>query len=707
MQLPHHLSILSRFDAGDTRVVFLRDASGAVGLTLFPSSLEARLEPSRDKAPSGGRAWSVDSLVQLKVAGQAYPPFFAGGQTMRNGASVTTLRFDSQNLETNGDRTTVVTSLVSDFGFKCQHHLSWREGERFLESQTVFHNTGERPLSLEMLSSFCVGGVSPFAPDDASGCLILHRLQSAWCAEGRLQSQPLEALQLEAFHAGAVASGLRFGQVGSMPVRGHFPFVAVEDTRAGATWGAALVIPGSWQLEIGRRDDKISLSGGLADREFGHWLKVVAPGEMFESPKAILATVEGDVDEVCARLVAFQEREPLRPSAIEADLPIVFNEWCGSWGNPTHENLLALADRLKGSDVRFLVMDAGWYLGHGDWLEDPRKFPDGLAQTARAIRERGLIPGIWFELENCESNSRAWNEQSAHLLQRDGAPLETQTRRFFDFRQQWTHDYLFERVIELLRRTEIGYLKVDYNDTIGLGADGSESLGESLRAHLEGVQRFWRRIREELPELVIENCASGGHRLEPSMMALCDQASFSDAHELRSIPIIAANLQRAILPRKSQIWAVLRSSDDERRLVYSLAATFLGRMCLSGDAQNLSEAQWRTVARGQEFYRMVWPVIARGQSRFFGPPVASYNHATGWQGVLRFNKSNALVVCHRFDSTASQPMEIELPHQSRWRLVSTFGEQSGETARVENGTLKCFLPDSWSACAVWLQAQKE
>ena len=705
MQLPDHLSIQSRFDAGDTRVIFLRDArSGAVGLTILPASLENRLEQSRDRTPGGGCAWSVDSLVQCKVVGQSYAPFFAGGQTMRNGASVTQMRFDSQRVERRDGETTVVTTLNCDFGFGCEHHLSWREGEPFLASKTVFHNRSERPLSLEMLSSFSIGGVTPFAPDDASGHLQLHRLQSAWCAEGRLQSQALELLQLEAFHAGAVASGLRFGQVGSMPVRGHFPFVAVEDTAAAATWGAALAIPGSWQLEIGRRDDKISLSGGVADREFGHWMKTVAPGAFFESPLAILATVAGDVDDLCARLVKFQEREPLRPAPLEADLPIVFNEWCSSWGNPTHDNIVALAERLKDGDTRFLVIDAGWYVGHGDWLENAERFPHGLVETARAVRERGLVLGLWFELENCESNSRVWNEESAHLLYRDGAPLETQTRRFFDFRQQWTHDYLFERVIELLRRTEIGYLKIDYNDTIGLGADGSDSLGESLRAHLEGVQRFWRRIRAELPDLVIENCASGGHRLEPSMMALCDQASFSDAHELRSIPIIAANLQRAIPPRKSQIWAVLRADDDERRLVYSLAATMLGRMCLSGDITSLSETQWETVTRGQKFYRAIWPVIARGQSRFFGPSVASYNHPTGWQGVLRFDESNALVVLHRFGVADARPIEIELPRAANWRPISAFGESGAPPPRIENGALHCVLPDAWSACAVWLES---
>ena len=224
MLLADSLSLLSRFESGDTTIAFVRDElSGAVGLTLFPSILEDRLMPSRPRTPSGARGWSVDSLVQLKCVGQAYPPFFAGGVTMRNSESVVSLRFENQAVERSGAQTTVETRLASDFGFRVSHLLSWRAGEAFIESKTRFHNASARSLSLEMLASFCLSGLSPFASDDASGRLMLHRLQSAWCAEGRLQSESLEALQVEAFHPGAVASALRFGQVGSMPVRRLFP----------------------------------------------------------------------------------------------------------------------------------------------------------------------------------------------------------------------------------------------------------------------------------------------------------------------------------------------------------------------------------------------------------------------------------------------------------------------------------------------------
>ena len=135
--------------------------------------------------------------------------------------------------------------------------------------------------------------------------------------------------------------------------------------------------------------------------------------------------------------------------------------------------------------------------------------------------------------------------------------IDTDNRRFLDMRKEETHAFLEERVIGLLKRCGFEYIKIDYNDCIGMGCDDPDGFGEGLRKNMQGTLRFFRRIREAIPEIYIENCASGGHRLEPSLMALSDMASFSDAHECQEIPIIAAALHRVILPAQSQIWAVL------------------------------------------------------------------------------------------------------------------------------------------------------
>ncbi len=100
-------------------------------------------------------------------------------------------------------------------------------------------------------------------------------------------------------------------------------------------------------MEAYRFDDCAAISGGLADREFGHWMKTIPPGASFEGPPATVAVTQGDIDDLCQKLTAMQQRAADRQPAIEAGLPIIFNEWCTTWGTPTHANLMAIADRLK------------------------------------------------------------------------------------------------------------------------------------------------------------------------------------------------------------------------------------------------------------------------------------------------------------------------------------------------------------------------
>jgi alpha-galactosidase len=197
-----------------------------------------------------------------------------------------------------------------------------------------------------------------------------------------------------------------------------------------------------------------------------------------------------------------------------------------------------------------------------------------------------------------------------------------------------------------------------------------------LRKQVLGVYRFFDRIRRELPELVIENCSSGGHRLEPSMLARTAMSSFSDAHELPEIPIIAANLHALMLPRQSQIWAVLHANDSQRRLQYSLAATFLGRMCLSGDIDGLSDQQWLFAQSAMRLYRQAAGIIRDGISRRQSEMGASWRHPTGWQGVVRSaaDGSGLLVVLHAF-AEAPGSVRVHLP-EGNWIITASLSGKS-------------------------------
>lgn len=693
--------ILSQFQWDSIIVRYYMDTdSKNVGLALIPANKVHKAYTDKD--------CSIDPLVHIKLAGDAYPDGFSHGLTMRNSESTANFKFEKQYLKEEENSNTIVTVLKDHRNFYIEHHLKWYFGCAAVEAVTIFENLSSEEACLEMLSSFSLGELTPFEREDAPNTLIVHRLRSAWSAEGRLESVPVEDLQLEPSWSKYGVRCERFGQVGSMPVRGYFPFAAIEDRKNEVSWAAQIACPASWQLELYRRDNALCISGGLADREFGHWYKKVKPGEKFTTPKAIVTVSEGGVDEVAQKLTDFHWNMVANQPEVEADLPIIFNEFCTTWGNPSEENLRKIAEKLKGRGIKYFVIDCGWYkqsgrswdVSMGDWELCQELFPGGLDKTLELIRQCGMIPGIWFEFEICGRESDGFYNVE-HMLKRDNHVITTGNRRFWDMTDEFVIDYLQEKVINFIKKYNFGYLKIDYNDNIGIGCDGADSLGEGLRQKIEATQNFIKEIRRQIPDLVIENCSSGGHRLEPSMMALTDMSSFSDAHECVEIPIIAANLHRAVLPSKSQIWAVLRKDDSERRLVYSLASTFLGRMCLSGDVYDLNNEQWDIVARGIEFYKKGASIIKHGFSRRFGTNIKSYRHPEGWQAIIREGSDGkqALVVVHTFGGTLPESIQLSVSHD--YRIDTVFSEKDFK-AELKAGNLIIHEPQNYQAIAIYL-----
>ena len=677
---------------GDMLACYVTDEQGHIGLMLLPAR---RAVDRLDKK------WAVESLVQCHARGDQLPNGYGNGHTMAT--STATARMKLAGQERQGD--TIVTTLADDTGRKAHHRLTWHEGLQAVRVSTVFENATGAPITLDLLSSANLGGITPFTAGDACGALTIHRVRSAWSAEGLLQSESVEKLHLERSWTGHALRVEKFGQIGSMPVRQWFPFLAAEDTAAGVTWAMQLACPSSWQGEIRRKDDCLSLMLGLPDEDYGHWCKTLQPGESFESPEAYLTVGEGGVDAVSQRLLSVQRENWLRR---EAELPVMFNEYCTTWGVPSHENMVKIADCLRGHGIDIMVMDAGWYAkGDGGWSDcggdwEPnveRLFPQGLKATADAIRSAGMKPGIWFEPETCAPSSDIFKQEDM-LLKRRGVVIDTDNRRFLDMRREEVQSYLRERVTGLLQRCGFEYIKVDYNDCIGVGCDDPDSLGEGLRQNMQGTLRFLRDMRAAVPGLYIENCASGGHRLEPSLMAATDMASFSDAHECVEIPIIAANLHRMILPGQSQIWAVLRHTDSLRRINYSLINTFLGVMCLSGDVLTLSGAQWRKVDEGIAFYRAVRGIIRDGVSTFHGSVSASWRHPTGWQAVCRRAGDETLAVLHTFGGDF--PAQVTLPVDAA-RILRVMCSEDNAVS-LENGQLTVALKAPFEAVAIHLSA---
>ncbi|TVP81649.1 MAG: alpha-galactosidase, partial [Puniceicoccaceae bacterium] len=380
-----------------------------------------------------------DSLVQVKLRGDGGGEGFGLGRTMRNGPSVASLVFERQELTTSPDGALRIETVLAGARVRAIHRLDWAPGDLAVIVSTALENTSNEPVTVEMLSSFNLNNLTPFARDDAPERLHAHRFRSCWSSEGRHDTQLLEELHLERSWAGHSQQSERFGQVGTQPVRGWFPFVGLEDREAGVFWGARLAWAGSWQMEIYRRHDEVNLSGGLADCEFGHWWKTLKAGERLETPEAHLAVATGDIDDLCHRLTSVQEKALINLPESENDLPILFNEWCSSWGNPTHDYIVETGRRLAETEVGILVIDDGWaerpgneFQRNGDWIVNRKAFPEGLSATTAALKECGLTPGIWFEFEVCNPGSKAFDGLPDLQLHFNDAPHTVGPRRFWD-----------------------------------------------------------------------------------------------------------------------------------------------------------------------------------------------------------------------------------------------------------------------------------
>jgi alpha-galactosidase len=142
---------------------------------------------------------------------------------------------------------------------------------------------------------------------------------------------------------------------------------------------------------------------------------------------------------------------------------------------------------------------------------------------------------------------------------------------------------------------------------------------------------------------------------------------------------------------------VLHRADSDERLAYSLAATFLGRMCLSGEIAELSDTQWNLVLEAQRLYRRVAGIVKNGTSRRFGQMNESWRYPKGWQAVVRTatSKDEVLVVLHGFENAPEQ-VEIPLPAGSAWKIAAEFPWTGAGPSNVSGNQLVCSVPQDFT-----------
>jgi alpha-galactosidase len=649
---------------GEITAVFLT-AKGITTLCLVPTSTKQDIKYAKVAHllyPQFGHSAPMP-MVDVALTGDGITRTFGAGNYMHTCSTSQNLKFVKREIQEESACKRVITHLYTENGVSVEHILEWNGKDIYLSCYTKIINNTNGEIQIEALPSFQISGISPFCEDNESENIVISEFLNNWSCECRLRERTAAELCMYDSWSHFGMRGYRIGQKGSMPARGNIPFLAVTDKKYGVVWAAKTDASASWQMEVIHNTNAISLSGGLADFNFGHWRKKIAEGESFTSEKGYITCIKGTLTDACNNLVKTQTQKTFAKS--EADFPLIYNEYLGSMGNPDIDKLRELMPAAAEFGAKYFVMDAGWYNpikgeweNIGDWQPNNQRFPKGLKEYSDEVRKHGMIPGIWYEFEGVSFKSQIAESHPEYLLKLDGKIINHGNRGFFDFRLKEVNDYLAERVINLLKNNKIGYLKVDYNENIGLGNDGCESYGEGLREQIACVGKFYERIKSEVKDIVLEVCSSGGMRHTEYWLNKGDMCSFSDAHFTEDGVPIAIGLHRFIAPRLLQIWGEVNIDHSDDKCVFTMCKAMLGRVCLSGAVNKVSSERKEIIKKAMDFYLSVNKIIALGATELIKDEVNDITKLEEKSFALVKSYDNEKLVYAFFIKASGQSMKF-------------------------------------------------
>ena len=607
------------YNLGDIAVCFIT-VDGVTETVFVPADMTDRLNDEKLAGISPlGWMISPETQVHIALSGDGISNDFSPGNTLRNSDTAFSLKFKGAKYEEQSGKQILIAAFENDKGLVARQVYSCT-GAGYLETYTELENRGDNVI-VEALPSFNMARISPFERFDDPNDIVIHRLLSNWSGEGKLYSVSAADIAFEASWSGLGVRTMRISQTGTMPARGYLPFISVEDKKNGVCWAAETEAPASWTIEAVFRNNAISVGGGRGDFLSAHWRKTLKTGETEKTNKAYFTVTKGSLENAAARLARhFDDTDEIKD--VERDLPVLYNEYCYTWGKPEAKTLEKMLPEIAALGCKYFVIDDGWFYNVyndkryviGDWNVNKEYYPEGLKAFADKVRSYGMIPGVWYEFEGVSEHSDVYRDHPDWLLTRDGKIINNGGRAFLDFRKKEVLNYLREKVIKNLVNCGIGYMKVDYNSNAGFGADGAESYGEAIRQHIDAVLAFFEEIKRSVPSLVLEICSSGGMRHEPRFLSLGDMCSFSDAHENAGGVPVAMNLHRFIPPRKLQIWATIRDDYNADDVKFTVAKAMLGRICFSGNLGNKPQEIIDILKESVSFYEKLKPTIANGET---------------------------------------------------------------------------------------------
>ncbi|MCY3022555.1 MAG: alpha-galactosidase, partial [Planctomycetota bacterium] len=366
-------------------------------------------------------------------------------------------------------------------------------------------------------------------PDRAA---VLHQIAGDNCSAGSFRPADTKV------EAGKT---IRLAPVGGRSSNGTFPFFNFAAGDQGII--AAIGWSGQWAASIERSPDgPTRLRAGM-----GRTRLLLHPGERIRSPRILLLPWKGDLTAAhnrFRRLMLFhyvpkQDGKPvLLPTFLQG-----YDRYNGHPTWPTEAGQINAARIARDIGCEFLWLDAAWFPGGfpngvGSWVAN-NKFPNGLKPVSDACHQMGLKFIVWFEPERVARGSQIAKEHPEFVHGGAGGGLfkldDPAARR-------WLTDLLLKRIEEY----GLDWYRNDFNmDPLEnwRKADAPDRQGMTEIRYIEGLYEMWDELIARRPGLVVDNCASGGRRIDLEMCMrsvplwqsdISCQKGAEDAHQAQS-----------------------------------------------------------------------------------------------------------------------------------------------------------------------------
>ncbi|MCC8025510.1 MAG: alpha-galactosidase [Clostridium sp.] len=547
-------------------------------------------------------------------------------------------------------------------------YFQFYEGISMARCWSKVENRGKDSQGLEYISSFNLNGIEKegILPRDSK--MEVWVAHNSWQRELQWKGYTLPQLGLEQSQPDEKQrSSKEFGvtNTGNWSAKTCLPMGCAANRETGTMLFWQIEHNGSWHWEISDQAGHLYLQLGGPTENHSHWYHELKPGGAFTSVPVSVGAVSGGMDRAAAELTKYRRRIR-RKNKDNEELGIIFNDYMNClWAEPTTEKELPLIDAAARAGCEYYCIDAGWYAdGYwwdevGEWLPSAARFPGGIKEVMDYIRSKGMIPGLWLELEvmgiHCP---KAGELPEECFFCRHGKRVYDRSRYQLDFRHPLVIRHADEVIDRLVLEYGVGYIKMDYNIEPGIGTEvDADSFGQGLLEHERAYLKWLDGVFERYPDLVIENCSSGGLRMDYAMLSRHSIQSTSDQEDYRHYATIAANSPMGVAMEQAAVWSYPKAEGDVEETIFNMVNALLMRVHQSGHLAELPPERSALVKEGLDYYKSIRKDIKEA-TPFWPLGFSSFGDDWVSLGLQKGNK-NYVAVWRR----GGKPWaEIPIPH---------------------------------------------